>query len=164
MSVFHFLEFYATARWNNPKAEIESFLLSTYDYILAHLCAILEIVIRSRYPPDQYARFVTLRPVVGGTVAILGQAIRTSAMMQAGCNFNHHIEKQAREDHKLVVTGLYSWSRHPSYIGLYLLFVGAQAMVANYLVTILLACFLGIFLAKRIQCKSFFADIASLIG
>ncbi|TIA33345.1 hypothetical protein D6C78_07608, partial [Aureobasidium pullulans] len=144
--------FYATARWNNPRAEIESFLLSKDGYIPAHLCGILEIAIGSQAFPDWYTRFVTSHTIVGGAVlTTLGQVIRTVAMMQAGHNFNHQIEKQSREDHELVTTGLYSWSRHPSYIGIYLLFVGIQVMVGNIIVGLFSASILWVCLERRIQ-------------
>lgn len=140
MSIFHFLEFYATARWNSPRAELDSFLLSTHAYMYAHLYALAEIVISAQCFPNWYARFVTPGTIVGGALlTILGQVIRTSAMMQAGLGFNHQIENQGREDHKLITTGLYSWSRHPSYIGLYLLFVGIQLMVGNKFAALFLA-------------------------
>jgi len=155
ISVFHYLEFYTTARWNSPKAEIESFLLSTYAYMFAHLCGILEIAISSHYFPDWYARLVTSHTIAGGAIlTTFGQIIRSSAMMQAGKNFNHQVENRGREDHKLITTGLYSWSRHPSYIGLYLLFVGIQVMVGNKITVLFFACFLWVCLKRRIQCKS----------
>lgn len=109
MSIFHFLEFYATARWIPSKAEIESFLLSTHAYMFARLCGISEIIISSRYFPDWHARLITPHTIVGGAIlTILGQLVRTCAMVQAGRNFNHQTEYRRREDHKLITTGLYS--------------------------------------------------------
>jgi protein-S-isoprenylcysteine O-methyltransferase len=162
MSTFHFLEFYVTARWNNPRAEIASFLLSTHDYKIAHSCGILEIAITSQIFPGWHARLVTVHTIVGGAIlTVLGQVVRTSAMVQSGYSFNHQVENEKREDHKLINTGLYSWSRHPSYIGLYFLFVGIQIMVGNKFSTLFLACFLWVCLKKRIQCKSVNTSIAS---
>lgn len=86
-------------------------------------------------------------------MTILGQVIRTSAMMQAGPSFNHQIESRGREDHELITTGLYSWSRHPSYIGLYLLFVGTQFMVGNKFAALFLAYVLWVRSKRRIKCK-----------
>ncbi|KEQ57709.1 ICMT-domain-containing protein [Aureobasidium melanogenum CBS 110374] len=115
---------------NSSSIDIESFLLSTHAYMFAHLCALSEI----------HARFIIPHTIVGGALmTILGQVIRTSAMMQAGPSFNHQIESRGREDHELITTGLYSWSRHPSYIGLYLLFVGTQFMVGNKFAALFLA-------------------------
>jgi protein-S-isoprenylcysteine O-methyltransferase len=47
-------------------------------------------------------------PFPGFAVLLVGQAVRSLAMIQAGGNFSHQVAEQKRDDHELVTDGLYS--------------------------------------------------------
>jgi protein-S-isoprenylcysteine O-methyltransferase len=46
---------------------------------------------------------------VGFLVALMGQVMRTLSMYTAGSNFNHHIQEEKKDDHKLVTFGVYQY-------------------------------------------------------
>jgi protein-S-isoprenylcysteine O-methyltransferase len=52
-------------------------------------------------------------------------------MITAGNSFNHLVQHDKKEDHKLITNGVYSIFRHPSYTGFYYWSVGMQLMLGN---------------------------------
>ena len=60
-----------------------------------------------------------------------GQALRSLAMYHAGSNFTHTIAETKVHTHKLVTSGVYAFSRHPSYCGWYWWSVGTQILMGN---------------------------------
>lgn len=149
LSTFHFLEFYITALYNPPAATTSAFLLTTngYSYNVAHTLALIECVfgnyVAPRYFPEQMymhpldalwptggtARFAWL--TLGFILLVLGQVIRTLAMVHAGTNFNHLIQFRKKEGHVLVTDGIYRWLRHPSYFGFFWWGLGTQIVMGN---------------------------------
>jgi protein-S-isoprenylcysteine O-methyltransferase len=69
-------------------------------------------------------------------MAIVGQSIRSMAMIQASSNFSHHIMHEKEASHQLVKTGVYSISRHPSYFGFFYWALGLQIFLCNPLSSI----------------------------
>ena len=118
LSLFHFLEYYITAAFNVPRASVGAFLLSSNGtaYQVAHFLSFLECTVVSAFLPGYQAR-TTSTPVrlLGLTLVLLGQVIRTVAMATAGTNFNHFVQRQKARGHELVTTGVYSRLRHPAY-------------------------------------------------
>ena len=49
----------------------------------------------------------------------------------AASNFNHQIESNKRDDHELVIHGIYSILRHPSYFGWFWWCVSIQLTLMN---------------------------------
>jgi len=142
LSAFHFLEFWTTARYNTRSAQISSFLLSQNGsaYTIAHTAAFLECLLtnllfptRSWLPP----RVNTLLLSFGLVLILLGQAIRSIAMISAGTNFNHIVQHTKASSHQLVTSGIYGWLRHPSYFGYFWWGLGTQIVMGN------LVCFVG---------------------
>lgn len=124
LSLFHFLEYYITAKYNPLKVHSESFLLNNgKSYMAAHSFAILECLVESFLFPDlkifSYSLATKLCTVLGCLLVILGQYTRTIAMHTAGHSFSHIVKTKKESDHVLVKTGVYSWSRHPSYLGFF---------------------------------------------
>ena len=68
---------------------------------------------------------------LGFALTVLGQATRTTAMAQAGSNFNHVVQAKKKEGHELVTHGVYAWLRHPSYFGFYWWGLGTQVVLGN---------------------------------
>ena len=139
LSLFHFLEFYTTAAYNTPVAYIASFLLTNGDqYRKAHTMAFAETIVISYFFPG-YQSYVNPPWVIasGIIMIVVGQAVRSTAMMQAGTNFNHMVQSSKNDGHELVTHGLYHYFRHPSYFGFFWWGIGSQLMLGNTV------CFLG---------------------
>ncbi|KAL8811027.1 MAG: hypothetical protein Q9200_002116 [Gallowayella weberi] len=169
LSVFHFLEFYITARCNPPAATLNAFLLTGngYAYNLAHTLAFLECIFHnyttSRYHPERIFLypFAAFLPDEAGTRAawmmlglamlLVGQGIRTLAMAQAGTNFNHLVQSKKKQGHVLVTDGIYGWLRHPSYFGFFWWGVGTQVVMGNVVCLAGYAVVLWRFFSHRIE-------------
>ncbi|KAI2642839.1 Isoprenylcysteine carboxyl methyltransferase family-domain-containing protein [Xylaria nigripes] len=142
LSIFHFLEFWTTAKYNTSVADIESFLLTANwpAYAIAHTAASLECLFTKLLFPNRawapyYSGHVLL--LVGLILVFVGQTARSLAMIQAGKSFNHTIQREKKDDHELITTGVYSFLRHPSYFGFFYWAVGTQLVLGNPI------CFLG---------------------
>lgn len=155
LSCFHFLEFYTTAAYNTPKAYIASFLLTNGDmYRLAHTMAFVETFITSYFFPA-YQSSIHLPWVIalGGIMVLVGQTVRSTAMAQAGTNFNHMVQSRKNDGHELVTSGLYSCFRHPSYFGFFWWGIGTQVMLGNTACGLGYAGVLWYFFKRRISRK-----------
>ncbi|GAB7348690.1 hypothetical protein MBLNU459_g7435t2 [Dothideomycetes sp. NU459] len=154
LSLFHFLEFFTTARWNTTNARVSSYLLFSngVQYNIAHLSAMLEITVTSLVFPSWQARFVNSYTIAAGLLMVMiGQTVRSVAMAQAGTNFNHIPARQKRDGHVLVTSGMYAWLRHPSYFGYYWFAVGTQLVVGNKVCGVIYALVLWRFFSSRIE-------------
>lgn len=133
LSTFHFLEFYTTAAYNTPVANVASYLLINGDqYQQANTMAFVETCITSYFFPAWQARIHP--PVVialGIAMVVVGQFVRSTAMAQAGTNFNHIVQSRKNAGHELVTHGLYAYFRHPSYFGFFWWGIGTQVMLGN---------------------------------
>ena len=156
LSLFHFLEFWTTARYNTHNARVSSYLLTSNGgaYLSAHVAAMAEILITSFFFPalqDAYSNVYTIG--LGLVLVIMGQVIRSIAMAQAGVSFNHIPAKSKKNDHVLVTSGLYSYFRHPSYFGYYFFAVGTQVVVGNKVCFVSYTVILWYFFKDRITCE-----------
>ncbi|KAI4245995.1 MAG: hypothetical protein L6R40_002211 [Gallowayella cf. fulva] len=169
LSLFHFLEFYITARYNPPAATLSAFLLTGNGtaYHVAHTLAFLECVFRNYLAPRYYPDWILLQRasalvtaergaraawlILGLVMLVLGQGIRTLAMAHAGTNFNHLVQSRKREGHVLVTNGIYSWLRHPSYFGFFWWGLGTQLVLGNLVCLAGYAVVLWRFFSRRIE-------------
>ncbi|KAG9482001.1 hypothetical protein GDO78_010954 [Eleutherodactylus coqui] len=69
--------------------------------------------------------------VIGLFMVLFGESLRKSAMLTAGSNFNHIVQNEKSETHTLVTGGVYSWFRHPSYVGWFYWSIGTQVLLCN---------------------------------
>ena len=167
LSIFHYLEFDATARYNPPDAKLSSFLLSSNGsaYNIAHTSALIEFGIRkwlqsSQGPscldlPYRLPMFLptiphTLPLIVGFVLVALGQGVRSAAMAEAGKSFNHVVQSRKKDDHVLVKSGVYRFLRHPSYFGFFWWGLGTQLVLGNQVCFLAYAIILWKFFATRI--------------
>ncbi|KAL7410363.1 Isoprenylcysteine carboxyl methyltransferase family-domain-containing protein [Mrakia frigida] len=153
-------EYMVTSLWNPSKVSVDSFLLNNgHSYHVAHLVGILEYILETRYFPStssssfyfltfirrrQWIRYLGLLLVVGG------QIVRSLAMIHASHSFSHHIAYKKKDDHSLVTTGIYAYSRHPSYAGFFWWAVGTQLLLGNSFATFAFALFLWRWFFARI--------------
>ena len=120
---FHWAEFTVTAVWNLEKCNVDckcysihihmsrAHVLAAYllengsNYHVAHIVAILEYLISRHFmPPLKSYPYVSQ---VGMVMVVLGQVLRSAAMIHASTNFSHAIAFYKRVDHKLVTDGVY---------------------------------------------------------
>ncbi|KAI9679610.1 MAG: hypothetical protein M1829_001572 [Trizodia sp. TS-e1964] len=155
LALFHFLEYFVTARYNTRHATVSAFLLSQNGpaYNIAHTLALTECLLtnycfphRAWLPPRLGGYLVG----VGGLLVVLGQAVRSAAMRQAGTNFNHKVQVRKSEGHVLVTGGVYAWFRHPSYFGFFWWGLGTQLVCGNAVCFVGYAVVLWMFFHHRI--------------
>lgn len=129
--VFHFLEFYITAKYNPSRASADSFLLNNgVAYNVAHIVAFVEAIVEYKYGPKP-PTCSRVMATIGFILVIVGQTVRSLAMVHAASNFSHTIVRKKEDDHQLVTTGVYSLSRHPSYFGFFYWALGLQMFMLN---------------------------------
>ncbi|EPQ26560.1 uncharacterized protein PFL1_05882 [Pseudozyma flocculosa PF-1] len=114
---FHLLEFVITAAYNPTRLFSDSFLLNNgLAYHVAHVAGLVEFGITATLagPASGWKR-PGLSTLVGLILVVVGQSIRSLAMIHAHNNFSHIVAFRKRDDHQLVKTGVYAVKlNHPS--------------------------------------------------
>jgi protein-S-isoprenylcysteine O-methyltransferase len=156
LSTFHFLEFWTTAKYNTPVANIDSFLLTANwpAYAIAHVSASVECLLTNLlFPKRAWAPFYSghILLLLGIILVFVGQTARSAAMVQAGQSFNHTIQKVRKDNHDLVTTGLYSFLRHPAYFGFFYWGIGTQLVLGNPVCFVAYTVVLWRFFASRVK-------------
>lgn len=156
LALFHFLEYYITAKYNPKKVSCQSFLLNNgIEYTMAHIVAILEFLLEGYFCPRLKAynssQFCQIFVVIGIILVVVGQLARSLAMYTAGNSFSHIIKVEKENDHTLVTHGVYSWLRHPSYFGFYWWALGTQLTLLNPITFAGFCIVLHRFFSKRIS-------------
>ncbi|ORY85303.1 Isoprenylcysteine carboxyl methyltransferase family-domain-containing protein [Leucosporidium creatinivorum] len=165
-AMFHLLEFVVTSMWNPGKLSVSSFLLDNGNaYHVAHLVGILEHVLEDAYLPAHWRKYKHMGGLImlGWGLLIGGQILRSFAMITASSNFSHIVAFSKLPSHQLVKTGIYAWSRHPSYAGFVWWALGTQIMLVNPIGTIAFSAVLYYFFSNRIRVEEkllvkFFGD------
>ncbi|XP_032904047.1 60S ribosomal protein L22 isoform X1 [Amblyraja radiata] len=130
LSLFHYSEYLVTAVINPRSLSLDSFLLNhSAEYKLAAMSSWVEFTIEKLLFPDM--KQVTWLSFLGLLMVLFGELLRKSAMLTAGSNFNHIVQNEKAETHRLVTSGVYSWSRHPSYVGWFYWSIGTQVILCN---------------------------------
>ncbi|KAI0702866.1 protein-s-isoprenylcysteine O-methyltransferase [Cytidiella melzeri] len=149
-AAFHWGEFAVTAGWNREKCSVDSFLLENgAHYHLAHSFAVLEYTLTVWVKPSlkSYSHVST----AGIALVLLGQMLRSTAMIQAATSFSHTIAQHKLDNHILVKHGIYSWCRHPSYAGFFYWALGTQLVLQNPLSFVVYLAVLWRFFSQRIE-------------
>jgi len=159
---FHWGEFAVTAGWNLEKCSVDSYLLDNGAmYHIANGTALTEYLITLYLKPSLKAYpYVTSAGVV---FVVVGQLLRSTAMIYASTNFSHSVAFHKRQNHKLVTGGVYAWFRHPSYAGFFYWALGTQLVLQNPFTFVLFAVLLWRFFYYRTRAEekaliSFFGD------
>lgn len=69
---------------------------------------------------------------VGLGLCTIGEVLRKSAIWTARDNFTHLVQQEKIQTHSLVTHGVYSWFRHPSYVGWFYWCIGTQVVIKYY--------------------------------
>lgn len=155
LMTFHFLEYYITARYNPKNANSDSFLLFSNGiaYLAAQLFAIAECFLEFIFFPHMKFPSTKIRVgilLLGLTLTVSGQVVRSLAMITAGRSFSHIIKRKKEKGHMLVTNGIYGYLRHPSYFGYFWWALGTQWLLLNPVSLVLFAIVLWLFFKKRI--------------
>ena len=150
LSFFHFSEYFTTALWNPHRLSLDSFILNhSREYHIAALASWIEFFLETWLAP-QIKAFYTIS-WCGLLLVVGGQLFRQLAMFTARSNFSHLISYEKEEDHELVTWGVYSVSRHPSYLGWFYWSIGTQLLLCNPLCTLAYGAASWRFFKERIE-------------
>ncbi len=157
LSLFHFLEYWITAKYNPSRVNSKSFLINNgLEYTFAHLLSLIEVTIELYFiKPNSNLNFKFNKKlwIIGFLLMIIGQTFRSLAMIQCSDSFSHIIEVRKVKGHVLVTDGVYSISRHPSYFGFFWWALGTQILLLNPITFIAFSIVLYGFFKRRIICK-----------
>ncbi|KAJ8378412.1 hypothetical protein AAFF_G00243000 [Aldrovandia affinis] len=130
LSFFHYSEYLVTAMINPHSLSLDSFLLNhSLEYNVAALSSWVEFTVEILLLPDlKQWRWLSL---MGLLMVMCGECLRKWAMLTAGSNFNHIVQNEKAQSHVLVTTGVYSYFRHPSYVGWFYWSIGTQVVLCN---------------------------------
>ncbi|KAH8105905.1 ICMT-domain-containing protein [Cristinia sonorae] len=151
-SAFHWGEFAVTAGWNREKCSVDSFLLENgVQYHLAHSTALVEYLLTLYFAPTfKTHTYITAAGIV---LVLIGQILRSAAMIHASTNFSHTVAFRKLDTHTLVTDGVYSMFRHPSYAGFFYWALGTQLVLQNPLSFVVFIVVLWRFFNSRIKAE-----------
>ncbi|KAJ8884476.1 hypothetical protein PR048_016333 [Dryococelus australis] len=150
LTFFHFSEFLAIALTNPKNACVDSFLLNhSWEYGAAALGSwaefLLEVWLFPRFKRHPYITFL------GAFLCFGSEVLRKLAIFTAKINFSHVVQNEQEEGHQLVTHGIYSWFRHPSYVGWFYWSIGTQLILVNPVCVVLYAFLSWKFFYYRVQ-------------
>lgn len=155
LSVFHFLEYAVTGITNPSNLSTDSFLLNhSLQYWIAACASWIEYFVEFYFLPDGI-KDVTSVVMCGVVISIVGDILRKMAMFHAGNSFCHIVQSSKREDHELVTSGVFSYVRHPSYVGWFLWSLGTQVVLLNPICFVLYTGVTWTFFNERIYAEEY---------
>lgn len=131
LALFHLLEFLSTALFNVTQVDDDSFILNDFELHTANFASIMEYIIHYWLFGGDKVSFISYLALC---FMLVGQLFRTLAMYTAQESFNHYIQRDKSENHKLITHGIYLISRHPSYFGFFLWFIGLRLWTNNIII------------------------------
>jgi protein-S-isoprenylcysteine O-methyltransferase len=109
------------------------------------------LVVTLLWPDTKWLPFPVTRLLLGLGIVLVGQTVRSVAMVQAGRSFNHMVQQRRNSGHVLVTEGIYGWLRHPSYFGFFWWALGTQVVMGNLVSFVGYAVVLWRFFSGRIR-------------
>lgn len=150
LSFFHWSEYLTTSIFNPSSLSLDSFLINhSWEYGVAAILSWLEFWVEWYFVPS--LKTFKIVCLIGFFMVIFGETLRKVAMFTAGSNFTHQVQVVKRPNHTLVTTGVYSFFRHPSYVGWFYWSIGTQALLLNPICTLGYAIASWNFFNDRIQ-------------
>lgn len=160
LSIFHFNEFDCSFRYQVTKVTSKSFLIygngGNREYWIIQLVTIAEYVVNSKYKWLEIVKFNTILTATSVAMIAIGIVFRRLAMKTCGESFSHYINTTDFDNQVLVTHGVYSISRHPSYVGFYLIVIGLQLLLQNFITLVACVVILHYFFKKRIAFEEWF--------
>ncbi|KAJ8918403.1 hypothetical protein NQ315_008099 [Exocentrus adspersus] len=130
MAFFHFSEFVAIAIVQPKQVSVDSFVINhSPQYTVAAITSWLEFFVESYLFPGM--KQIVWVSNIGLLICIGGEILRKLSMFTAGTSFHHLVQCEKSKDHVLVTHGVYSWFRHPSYVGWFYWSIGTQILLLN---------------------------------
>lgn len=111
-------------------------LLITTPYVFAMTSAATEYVVTCHLLPSAKTTMVSVLAPFGICLVVAGEGLRKLAWLQARKAFTHKIKTVKRPCHALVTHGVYSFCRHPGYLGWLIWAVGTQLLLGNVICTV----------------------------
>jgi protein-S-isoprenylcysteine O-methyltransferase len=147
MSIFHYSEFISIAVCNPKTLTPSSFVINhSIAYSIAAITSWIEYLLWHYFLPE-LKTFHTIC-YVGLAMCAIGEILRKSAIWTARDNFTHIVQQEKTQTHVLVTHGVYSWFRHPSYVGFFYWSIGTQVIMINPVCAV----------AYALVCWNFFND------
>jgi protein-S-isoprenylcysteine O-methyltransferase len=143
LAVFHYLEFFFSAFYQSSFSADDFLLDNGWEYPVFVLLSFCEHF-------HKLLPFPRLVHQLGVVFAIVGQIIRSMAMIHGKEQFSHRLQNKAAYS-KLVTSGIYSLIRHPSYFGFFLWAIGLEIVLENLICLVLVFIFLTKFFRMRIK-------------
>lgn len=169
LSIYHLNEFNSTARFQPTRVHSNLFLITgnkgNKEFLFMQFFAIFERLVSKSSMAyrffDNAFQFKISKEInwvalcLGLMLAVSGLSIRFQAMKTCGESFSHDIETINRNQ-ELVTTGIYKYSRHPSYLGFWMFAAGCQVYLENWIGLVLNITILSVFFKKRIEFEEWF--------
>ncbi|XP_053609896.1 protein-S-isoprenylcysteine O-methyltransferase [Plodia interpunctella] len=157
-SGFHFSEFMTVALTNPRTLSVDSFILNhSVQYWVAAVASWVEFGLEYYFFPNMKMYFWLSN--VGVCLCVVGEILRKLAMFTATTNFNHMVQYKKQPDHQLVTHGVYSFFRHPSYVGWFYWSVGTQLVTLNPVCMVFYGVVSWVFFRERV-----FAEETTLLA
>lgn len=130
MAIFHYSEFLSIAVCNPKTLTPSSFMLNhSFAYGIAAVTSWTEYLLWHYFLPDM--KTIHEISYIGLVMCLIGEVLRKSAIWTARDNFTHLVQQEKTQTHVLVTHGVYSWFRHPSYVGWFYWSIGTQVIMIN---------------------------------
>ena len=149
LCIYHYTEFFSVLLYHFKNLSCEYFLI--YDnivWVIATLASFAETILETYYF-NEYKKIKILF-IIGFIMMVIGQIFRIGGLYTGKKNFTHKISYEKKSEHKLVTTGFFSISRHPSYFGFFIWSIGIEIMCCNPICTIAFTIILFHFFKDRI--------------
>ena len=137
MSLYHKMEFYFVMNFHPDELSWSSYLIyHSREYSIAFLVSQMEFFLEWFLAPGLKETLNTATILLALPYAVSGLVLRNMAFYDARQNFHHLIRYGRDNTHRLVTTGIYSYDRHPAYLGYFLQTIGLQIILKNPITTI----------------------------
>ncbi|XP_018652228.1 protein-s-isoprenylcysteine o-methyltransferase,putative (ec 2.1.1.100) (isoprenylcysteine carboxylmethyltransferase) (prenylcysteine carboxyl methyltransferase) (pccmt) (prenylated protein carboxyl methyltransferase) (ppmt) (farnesyl cysteine carboxyl methyltransferase) (fcmt) [Schistosoma mansoni] len=157
LAFFHWSEFYFTSIYNLSNCSLDIYMLThSSEYLLALTASVLEYWLKHYLSYDVFSSYrwsSTVFNCLGFGMCIFGEVLRKLALLTAGGNFNHYVQFEKNRKHQLVTSGVYSWFRHPAYVGWFCWCIGTQVLLINPLCLVAYTVVTFIFFKRRIYAE-----------
>lgn len=146
---YHLTEILMVYLFEPEELDWSSALLSP-QYLLAMFFGFIEYSLTWYMFPNPKQIMCKLFFPLGIVLVVVGEYFRKAAWLTARASFTHRIKTYKRRQHTLVTHGVYSFCRHPGYLGWLVWAVGTQVLLANPVSTLVFFCVAWRFFKHRI--------------